>query len=159
MIEYRKGDLLAVTEGVIAHGVNCRGVMGAGVAAGIKEKYPTAYSSYKKSCDEALNTTGLQILLGKVQLVSPCKDGICNQPLLVIANCFTQISYGTEKRQVDYEAVAKCFATLNKRIPSLYEATLHIPKIGAGLAGGDWNVIEDIINSEYKSDIICWIKE
>ena len=32
MIEYRKGNLLDVTSGLIAHGVNCQGVMGSGVA-------------------------------------------------------------------------------------------------------------------------------
>ena len=76
--------------------------------------------------------------------------------LLVIANCFTQDRYGTDKRHVNYEAVAQCFAKLNNRVPNMYDCPLHIPKIGAGLAGADWSVIEAIINSEYKSEIICW---
>ena len=35
-----KGDLLSVTEGVIAHGVNCRGAFGSGVAGAIARKFP-----------------------------------------------------------------------------------------------------------------------
>jgi len=33
----------------------------------------------------------------------------------------------------------------------LYGETIAMPKIGAGLAGGDWNVIESIIESELKT--------
>ena len=37
MIEYIKGDILNVTEGIIVQQVNCKGVMGAGLAKEIKE--------------------------------------------------------------------------------------------------------------------------
>lgn len=40
MIEYRKGNLLDITSGVIVHGCNMRGVMGSGVALAIRNKYP-----------------------------------------------------------------------------------------------------------------------
>ena len=36
MIQYKKGDLLSVTKGIIAHGCNAQGVMGSGVALQIK---------------------------------------------------------------------------------------------------------------------------
>lgn len=147
MIEYRKGNLLDVTSGVIAHGVNCQGVMGSGVAKAIREKYPSVYNIYTKYCepDVIFDTTSQS--LGNVQFIPVDKA-------LVVANCFTQDFYGTNKRHVNYEAVAKCFASLNKR-SNLY-GQLNIPKIGAGLGGGDWNVIESIIKSEYKADVIVW---
>ena len=156
MIKYRKGNLLDVTHGVIAHGVNCQGVMGSGVAKAVRAKYPHVYEAYRSRC---LFTEG-KGLLGQVQLLDSVQtDGTRTCPpddLLLVANCFTQDRYGTDKRYVNYEAIAQCFATLNKRVPNMYGCPLHIPKIGAGLAGGDWNVIEAIINSEYKSEIICW---
>ena len=156
MIKYRKGNLLDVTHGVIAHGVNCQGVMGSGVAKCVRDKYPHVYYGYRSRC---LLTEGKE-LLGQVQLLSGTYSaGTQVYPpdeLLVIANCFTQDRYGIDKRHVNYEAIAQCFAKLNNRVPNMYDCTLHIPKIGAGLAGGDWNVIEAIINSEYKSEIICW---
>jgi len=148
MIEYRKGNLLEVTSGVIAHGVNCQGVMGSGVAKAIREKYPDVYYKYHKdvnSWKEGFGATFGQ--LGRVQFVPVNK-------LLIVANCFTQDFYGTLKRHVDYDAVAVCFNELNKW-KDLY-GQLNIPKIGAGLGGGDWNVIESIIKSEYKADVIVW---
>lgn len=144
MIEYRKGDLLDVTSGVIAHGVNCQGVMGSGVAKAIREKYPKAYISYRKMCYAQEDSYKL---LGEVLYVEVAKN-------LAIANCFTQDFYGTNKRHVNYEAVAKCFSELHDQVAGFDQ--LNIPKIGAGLGGGDWNVIESIIKSEYKSDVIVW---
>lgn len=148
MIEYRKGNLLDVTSGVIAHGVNCQGVMGSGVAKAIREKYPIVYEEYRKDVNswiEGFSSTGGQ--LGRVQFVPISK-------VLVIANCFTQDFYGTLKRHVNYDAVASSFYKLNKRRD--FYGQLNIPKIGAGLGGGDWNVIESIIKSEYKDDVIVW---
>ncbi len=59
----------------------------------------------------------------------------------VILNCITQEFYGKDnKRYVSYDAVDECMQELN-----IYEE-IAMPKIGAGLGGGDWSVIEAIIN-------------
>lgn len=156
MIEYKKGNLLDVTSGVIAHGVNCQGVMGGGVALAIRKKYLHVYEEYNSHVKSWVDGFGKTAgLLGSVQFVSTNQGYLIGKkPPLVIANCFTQDLYGTNKRHVDYEAVAKCFARLNKSTGTYGQ--LNIPKIGAGLGGGDWNVIESIIKSEYKSDVIVW---
>jgi O-acetyl-ADP-ribose deacetylase (regulator of RNase III) len=141
-IEYRKGNLLDVQYGVIAHGVNCQGVMGSGVALAVRQKYPQAYEDYRNFCASNI-LGGSASLLGEVQ----CST----EKNIVVANCFTQNFYGTGKRQVNYEAVAKCFESLNQQTDRV-----NIPKIGAGLGGGDWKVIEAIINSEFKGDVVVW---
>lgn len=146
MIEYRKGNLLDVTSGVIAHGVNCQGVMGSGVAKAIREKYPSVYKFYYNYC-KPYTSEDSNMLLGTVQF---CKVS----DTLEVANCFTQDFYGTNKRHVNYEAVAKCFSELHDQVAGFDQ--LNIPYIGAGLGGGDWNVIESIIKSEYKADVIVW---
>lgn len=152
MIEYRKGNLLDVTSGVIAHGVNCQGVMGSGVALAIRKKYPLVYKRYLGFCKIEDNESTSD-LLGLVQYVPV--DIQNNQPaVLLVANCFTQDFYGSKGRHVNYEAVAKCFSKLNEMSDEYGQ--LNIPKIGAGLGGGDWNVIEAIIKSEYKDDVIVW---
>ena len=152
MIQYRKGDLLSVQEGIIAHGVNCQGVMGSGVALAIRRKYPEAYLSYIEYIENFQNLYSDQefetkSLLGCMQITHTENEN------LFIANCFTQDFYGTDRRHVNYEAVAQSFSELELYT---YLGTLHIPKIGAGLAGGDWKVIEAIINSVYDGDVICW---
>lgn len=156
MIEYRKGNLLDVNEGIIAHGVNCQGVMGSGVAKAIRDMYPLVYTRYKKHVDSWMEGFGNSAgLLGQVHFCSVVEPIPETGPILVVANCFTQDLYGTDRRHVNYEAVAQCFRILNKRF-MLYGDVLHIPKIGAGLAGGDWNVISAIIESEFKGDVVCW---
>lgn len=46
------GDILTIpTDGrptVVCHQVNCKGVMGAGLAKQIREKHPEVYEAYKK---------------------------------------------------------------------------------------------------------------
>lgn len=145
-IIYRKGNLLDVQSGVIAHGVNCQGVMGSGVALAIKQKYPAAYSNYHKKCKDHFQWPDkpTSAMLGDVQVVK-INDN------LRVANCFTQDSYGINKRQVNYEAVSKCFRELDIRF-----VEVNIPKIGAGLGGGNWKVIEAIIDAEFEGDVTVW---
>ena len=51
MIKYEKGDLLTNVKDpnvFIAHGCNCRGVMGSGFALQVKMMYPKVYETYRK---------------------------------------------------------------------------------------------------------------
>lgn len=50
MISFREGDLFASGLPAIAHGVNCRGVMGAGIAVQFRQRWPVMYESYRKRC-------------------------------------------------------------------------------------------------------------
>lgn len=146
MIEYKTGDLLDVKRGVIAHGCNCYGVMGAGVALAIKQKYPKAHSDYVKVCNRYYDNP--EDLLGEINFVRVSDD-------ILIANCFTQLDFGGKKRNLRYDALAQVFEKLNSA--DLEE--LNIPKIGAGLAGGNWDLIESIINDVYKGVVTCWVTE
>lgn len=52
MIKERKGDLLQADTPMIAHQVNCQGVMGAGIARQIRKDFLTAgqYREYQQLC-------------------------------------------------------------------------------------------------------------
>lgn len=139
MLEYRKGNLLSVTSGIIAHGCNAQGVMGSGVAFQIKNKYPEAYLDYLI----------MPKRLGEVSLVKVTKD-------LYVANCITQEYYGRDKSvvYVDYDAIN---LVMNKLCRIQQECTVNMPKIGAGLANGDWSKIERIIQTQFEHDLaIVW---
>lgn len=146
MIEYRKGNLLDVTAGVIIHGCNSHGVMGSGVALAVKNKYPGAYELYREQCIESKDDPAL---LGSVIVYE------VNEKLMV-ANMITQKDFGTHKRQVNYGAVASGFRILTEYFKNLDEE-FHFPKIGAGLGGGDWEVISEIIEHVCPgNNLICW---
>ena len=73
----------------------------------------------------------------------------------------TQENYGYDGRQyVDYARVKKGFYRLNRFYTIYNQQTknniLGIPKIGAGLGGGDWNTIESIIN-EATPNLEIWV--
>ena len=140
MINYIKGDLFTTPDNIIAHGVNCQGVMGSGVAKVIRNKYPQAYQDYLDFC--ALRDPDY-FLLGAVKS-SHQPDG------KIILNCFTQLDYGKDgKRYVSYDAIDDCMVYINEYLDPR-TGNISMPKIGAGLGGGNWEVIESII--KYRLD-------
>lgn len=155
MIEYRKGNLLDVTEGVIVHGCNMQGVMGSGVAKAVREKYPDCYVRYKISLEQKPK---LGDIIWYYHNTADTKG-------LWIANALTQDNYGRDPnaRYVNYVAIANVFKLIHdSNINQNWQPPLsdvHFPKIGAGLGNGDWNIIEQIINDSDPHDRykkVCW---
>lgn len=130
-IKYISGDALTGPESVLIHGCNNRGVMGSGIAKTIREKYPASYDFYKKCYQRD------HLPLGSVYTWF-------NKPKTII-HCITQNGYGTDKQYADYDAIRQCIIKVNRICTTLDVA---MPKIGAGLAGGDWTIIEKIIEEE-----------
>ena len=137
MLKVVTGNLLNEDRGILVHGVNCQGKMGAGIALEVKRRYPKAYHSYLDRCKWS-NFDPFR-MLGFVDFVQ-INDN------LVIANAFIQDTYGNDgRRYVSYDAIDRCFIEINQYalrtgLPVKY------PRIGAGLAGGNWDIISAIIN-------------
>lgn len=153
--KYIKGNLLD-HDGPIAHGVNTQGKMNSGVAKAIREKYPDIYDEYVSYIKYQIEEKGRDPL------------GACSQYRdakghTLVYNMFTQDKYGYDgKRYVSYKAVKESFDLLNylAQTPRFGRALnpVGIPKIGAGLGGGDWEVIEQIID-EVTPHIEIWVYE
>lgn len=152
-IKHIKGDILTASElpGFVAicHQVNCKGVMGAGLALQIKDKYPEVYQKYRRYCkDEHYNPpqTLKSLLLGKIQIIYPEKGGLNPDDYhFCIINCFGQDGCGCGL-QTDYLALKMCFSKINERFKGKRVALPF--KIGCGLAGGDWNIVYSLIEKE-----------
>lgn len=149
---YKEGNLLDALSptNAIAHGCNCKGVWGSGVAKQMYERYPDAFLEYKKWCHTAL-TPGE--ILGYVHMFDTGHG--------TIYNMFTQETFGRdpETRYVSYDALDMAFASVqeNCRLKGL---TLNIPDlIGAGLGGGNRKVITSIIEAQEKffgQEVVVW---
>lgn len=140
MIEYIKGNLFSAKHPMIAHGCNAQGVMGSGVAKIIKEKFPEAYIIYKEECASGLNMPFVSYWAG---------NGT------IIANCITQKYFGYNGvRYVLYDYVDYCMEELNSKMICSGIEYVAMPKIGSGLGGGDWRVIEAIINSRLSNQLV-----
>ena len=71
---------------------------------------------------------------------------------IIVVNAYTQYHYGRNhadgvSNPFDYEAFTMCMRKMNHIFAGKH---IGMPKIGAGLAGGNWNRIEHIINVELK---------
>lgn len=50
MIIHKTGDIFTTETGVIGHGVNCKGVMGSGIAVTVRKMFPDVYKAYREQC-------------------------------------------------------------------------------------------------------------
>ena len=133
------GDLLKSGVPLIIHQTNCMGVMGRGIAKSIREKYPEVFPPYHSLCIQMGKK-----LLGKAQLLK-MHDGT------YIANCFGQYSYGTDRVQTDYAALASALSEAASFAEMEKIVRVGLPyRIGSALAGGDWNRVYDIIVRAFK---------
>ena len=130
-------DITKVKSGIIVHGCNAQGVMGSGVAKQLRATYPDIFTDYTALL-EAFNKCGYSPL-GQVAWSDISAD-------LVIANAITQEFYGRDdKKYVSYDALDAAFQRVAS-FPKASDCTIHIPfLIGAGLGGGNANIIQRII--------------
>lgn len=136
MIKYVKNDLFDGNVDLIGHGCNCKGGFGAGIAGIMSIKHPNARQAYIDK------HRGDGWKLGEVQFVQ--SNG------KTIANCATQDNFLPRDRvHADYNAIRACMVQV-KEYAKLRNLTVGVPKIGAGLAGGNWAVIEMILNDVFQ---------
>ena len=140
-ITFVKQDITTVTEGVIAHGVNCKVSMGSGVAKAVYEKWPNVRNQYLEK-----NYFGPEHL-GKVDYV--------HEGDVIIANCYTQEFYGKEnKRYATPSAVLKCLTSVVGNA-YMHAVPLHLPRIACGLAGLDWDTevgpMLEMLDNQYNN--------
>ena len=146
------GNLLHVKAGHIVHGCNAQGVMGSGVALGIKQKFPRAYESYIMQHE----MTGLELGVAYPFIVD---NG------LYVWNAITQADFGAGKRQVSYDAIQTCFEQINEFLSSNHLDVpmpikeIHIPMIGAARGGGNWEIIREIIEQTVEFPVTLWMPD
>ena len=139
MINYIKGNLLDSDCNFICHQVNCQGKMGSGIAKQIRDRWPEVYSNYARVVDSKM--------LGKIQILY-IEDA--NIPRQCVVNMFAQENYGYDGvRYTSYDAFWNCLNELKNQIPR--GATIAFPyKIGCGLGGANWEIIEKMIDVVFK---------
>ena len=127
-INYIKKDLFTTKKDVIAHGVNCMGAFGSGIAGQISKIYPHVKTAYLDKYQEK----GWR--LGDVQIVKLSTK--------IFANMATQKTFGKTGIHVDYDACSNCFHKIVKYCTQ-NDFDFAMPMIGSGLGGGDWKEIEN----------------
>ena len=144
-----QGDLIKLARkgefDVIVHGCNCFCTMGAGIALTIKKRFPEAYEADLKTAkgDE-----------GKLGTFSSAVVQTAHGELTVV-NGYTQFNFRGRGRKADYEAIRSVFRLVKQEFAG---KRIGFPAIGAGLAGGNWKVIAQIIAEELDGEDFTFVE-
>jgi O-acetyl-ADP-ribose deacetylase (regulator of RNase III) len=138
-----RGDLIELAKAgafdVIIHGCNCQCRMGRGIALSIKQQFPEAYTADCKT------TIGDRTKLGTFTTVQIDRDGFN----FTIVNGYTQFHWQGDGVLADYDAIRSVFRQVKQQFGG---KRIGYPKIGAGLARGDWSIIADIVEAELAGE-------
>jgi len=139
-IHYQKGDATQpVAEGfkIITHICNDIGGWGRGFVLALSKRWKAPEQQYRKWYESKEN-----FQLGEVQFVQVEAD-------LVVANIIGQhkVSPTNGIPPIRYEAVQEGLQKV-AQYARMHQASVHMPRMGAGLAGGKWEEIEKIVEEE-----------
>ena len=145
VIKYIKGDATqpqAKGNKIIAHVCNDLGGWGKGFVVAVSKRWPGPEAEYRAwHKDRSKNDFGL----GAIQLVQA-------EPYIRVANMIAQrgMKIGSNGPPIRYEAVRACLRKLAAEAQGS-GASVHMPRIGCGLAGGRWEQVEPIVFDELIS--------
>jgi O-acetyl-ADP-ribose deacetylase (regulator of RNase III) len=123
-IHYVTGDLFESHAECLVNAVNTVGVMGAGIAADFKRRYPSMFESYKTQCENG------QLKIGTLMFYKPKNDTdkvVCLFP--------TKEHWANPSRTEYIEAGLRAFVRFHKEWNI---RSIAFPKLGCGLGGLDW---------------------
>lgn len=157
-----KGNLITSAKlgdfDVTVHGCNCFCAMGAGIAPQMDKAFlcnnPKYYPLEGDEYVGDINKLGqIQYCWYNVDDKSIATERLAwEKNSVAIVNAYTQYHYGKNHLDgvdtpVDYDAITMCMRKINHTFKGKH---IGLPLIGAGLAGGDWGRIKQIIISELK---------
>ena len=133
-----QGDLFAnrFRARALAHGCNCQGSMGAGIATGFRDRYPQMYEEYRRRC----KAQPRRFNLGEAWLWKA--DG---QPW--VFNLGTQD--GVWRARASYEAIEAALGSMRQQADREDIPPLALPRVGAGHGGLSWRKVRAIIEKVF----------
>ena len=152
-MKYIEGDLFEKISSIdketvilIPHVTNNVGAWGAGFVIPLAKEFPEARDAFLEEKNPELGVT---------QFVDARNTIICNM--------FAQNGVGYSWNNcipLRYESLKKCMIQVQEKVKELKEEGLKVliacPMFGSGLAGGDWKIIEDMIETiwgEYETNV------
>jgi O-acetyl-ADP-ribose deacetylase (regulator of RNase III) len=137
-IVFVSGDLFDNTHGVraFAHGCNCQGSMGAGVARTFRAHYPEMYEEYRSRC----KAEPRRFNLGDCWL---WKAG--DRPW--VFNLGTQEGYW--RARASYEAIEAALRRMREQADAEGLTSIAIPRIGVGYGGLSWRKVRAVVEAVF----------
>jgi O-acetyl-ADP-ribose deacetylase (regulator of RNase III) len=147
-IQFVSGDLFRNEHGAraFAHGCNCQGSMGAGIAKTFRAQYPEMYEEYRRRC----KADPREFNLGDCWLWKAD-----DHPW--VFNLGTQEGYW--RARASYEAIEEALGKLRTQADAEGIARIAIPRIGVGYGGLSWKKVRAIIErvfAEWSGQLIVY---
>jgi O-acetyl-ADP-ribose deacetylase (regulator of RNase III) len=148
-IKYVNGDAtapLGLGEKFVVHCCNDIGGWGAGFVLAISKKWKAPEHMYRAWYETKI-CNGQPFALGSFQIVAVDKE-----QKIAVVNLIGQEGIGFKNGPpIRYEAIRQgCSGLVDAIVKSKFpNPSIHCPRFGAGLAGGDWNKIEAIIKETF----------
>ena len=128
MVIISNGTVFNTDAKAIVNTVNCKGVMGAGIALEFQLRYPKMYEDYKSKCENG------DIRIGEVDYYDSGENTIINFP--------TKYDFKFPSRLEWVEAGLKNFVETYERHNI---ESVAFPKLGAGRGGLDWGGVKNLM--------------
>jgi O-acetyl-ADP-ribose deacetylase (regulator of RNase III)/catechol 2,3-dioxygenase-like lactoylglutathione lyase family enzyme len=147
-VQFVAGDLFENVHHAqaFAHGCNCQGSMGAGIATGIRARYPEMFERYRAMC----KAEPRQFNLGDAWLWK--SD---DQPW--VFNLGTQ--EGIWRARASYEAIETSLRSMRVQAEAENIRSIAAPRIGVGYGGLSWKKVKAIIEvvfGDWPGDLIVY---
>ena len=125
----RDGDLFNAPERALAHGCNCAGAMGKGIAVEFRRRWPEMFTEYRELCARGE--------------FNPGDLFVWTAPDRVIFNLGTQRTWRTKATPA---AVRRALERMVAYADEHDVSAIALPRIAAGLGGMQWNDVRAILD-------------
>lgn len=151
-ITYIRGDATspqAKGTKLIVHICNDSGGWGAGFVLAISRRWARPEQMYRRwyhDREPVLDHEPGQIVMTSGRFKLGETQVVMVQPGVAIVNMIAQAGTrtGSKGPPIRYEALDECLGRVNGYADS-FKASVHMPRIGCGLAGGKWEQVEPLI--------------
>lgn len=145
----KNGDIFETEAQVIGHGVNIRGLMGAGIAKTVRHLYPSVFREYRDACEN-------ETLEGGECLLVKAEEWDGDEPRY-IANISSQINPGAN---ASLDLLRKGLEDTFQQLDYASLTSLALPRIGAGIGGLVWEdaleVIKEVSENYPEIEVEVW---
>ena len=141
-IRFVDGDMFSIPADILVNTVNCVGVMGAGVAAEFKKRYPEMYKDYVNRCRRKELKPGCPYLWQNPSMFGEGKEEL-------IINFPTKDNWRDPSK---YEYVEDGLIRMRDLLSHADGRTVVMPAVGCGHGGLNWERIKAMI-VRYLSDV------
>lgn len=128
MLAFVEGDLFASPAQTLVNAVNTAGVMGKGIAAEFRRRYPAMFAEYRRACEDGT------LAIGTLHLWRGSERWILNFP--------TKQHWRSASR---IEWIAAGLREFADTYESLGITSIAFPRLGCGLGGLDWAIVEPLM--------------